>query len=252
MRPLVAVTTTVVPEAGPYRRPQLTLYEVYVSVLERHGLASVLITPAHAVASIPDLLDHCSGLVLTGGEDIDPAYYGEEPIPELGITNRQRDEAELFVLELALERGMPILGICRGCQLLNVKLGGTLYQDLTAQREESLGHIQSEPWERRTHHVKIRPGSRLERIVGDREMLINSFHHQGIKDVAPDLRVVALAEDGTVEAVESDTHTWLLGVQWHPERHEATAPTTDPDRRIFTAFRDAVLEWHGRTEQEAA
>lgn len=83
-------------------------------------------------------------------------------------------------------------------------------------------------------------------------MLINSFHHQGIKDVAPDLRVVALAEDGTVEAVESDTHTWLLGVQWHPERHEATAPTTDPDRRIFMAFRDAVLEWHGRTEQEAA
>lgn len=241
MRPLIAVTTTVVPEAGPYKRSQIVLYSIYAQVLEKIGLASVLITPAHAERSLPVLLDRCQGLVLTGGEDVDPACYREEPLPGLGVVNPARDATELAALRLTLERKLPILAICRGCQLLNVHLGGTLYQDLSTQRPGGVVHGQVEPWERRTHHVRIAPDSMLAEIVGAEELLINSFHHQGIKDVAPGLEVAAVADDGTVEAVEwPDYPSWLLGVQWHPERHEATAPETDPDRRIFAAFHRAV------------
>lgn len=241
MRPLVAITTTAVAEAGPYLRQQVALYAIYLEVLERHGLAPVLLTPAHTAASLPIILDHCQGLVLTGGEDVDPARYGEEPLPGLGVTNPARDEAELLTIGLALERALPILGICRGCQLLNIHFGGSLYQDLVLQSPSEVRHRQKEPWERRTHRVQIEADSRLADIVGADSLVINSFHHQGIKDLGGGLRVVAQAEDGTVEAIERpDSDSWLLGVQWHPERHEATAPETDPDRLIFQAFRSQV------------
>ncbi len=252
MRPLVAVTSTIVPEAGPYRRPEIALYAIYVHVLERIGLASLLVTPAHALRSLPVLLDRCDGLILTGGEDVDPARYGEAPLPGLGIVKPERDRVELATLKLALDRRLPVLAICRGCQLLNVCCGGTLYQDLPTQRPgTALMHRQAEAWERRTHLARIAPGSRLESIVGSAELLINSFHHQGIKDVGAGLEVVAWAEDGTIEAIEARDHPWTLGVQWHPERHEAAAPARDPDRRLLLAFRDAVRS-HAEGEGRAA
>lgn len=231
------MTTTAVAETGPYRRRQVALYAIYVEVLERYGLTSVLMTPAHTSASLPVLLDRCQGLVLTGGEDVDPSRYGESPLPGLGITNPARDETELLTLDLALERELPILGICRGCQLANIYFGGSLYQDLTLQAPSEVEHRQDEPWERRTHRVRVDPDSMLAEIVGTGDLVINSFHHQGIKDVGTGLRVVAEAGDGTVEAIErEDSGAWFLGLQWHPERFEATAPETDPDRRIFQAF----------------
>lgn len=247
MRHLVAVTTTVVPEAGPYRRPQLALYEIYQRVLETYGITCILITPGHSIRSLPRILDLCDGLVLTGGEDVNPAWYGEEPRPELGRVNQRRDRTEMVTLRLALERELPILGICRGCQLVNICLGGTLYQDLDTQRPGTLTHRQSDPWEQRTHYIDVVKDSLLHRIVRSDEMMINSFHHQGIKDLAPKLRVSARAEDGTIEAVEAPEYpSWFLGVQWHPERFEASAPETDPDRRIFNAFRHAIDERAGR------
>ncbi|HEX6940394.1 MAG TPA: gamma-glutamyl-gamma-aminobutyrate hydrolase family protein [Longimicrobiales bacterium] len=243
MRPLVAVTATIVPEAGPYQRPQIAMYAVYVRALEWLGLAPVVVTPTHTFRSLVTILGRCDGLVLTGGEDVDPALYGEAPIPQLGIVNRPRDRMELAALKLAMARTLPVLAICRGCQLVNVCFGGTLYQDLATQRPGTkLMHQQVEAWERRTHRASIRPGTRLAAIVGSEELLINSFHHQGIKDVGPGLEVVAEAEDGTVEAVEARDYPWLLGVQWHPERHEAAAPEPDPDRRLMRAFRDAVRD----------
>lgn len=251
MRPLVAVTTTAVAETGPYRRRQVALYAIYVEVLERYGMAAVLVTPAHTAASLPVLLDRCQGLVMTGGEDVDPSRYGERPLPGLGVTNPPRDEVELLTLELALERELPVLGICRGCQLVNVHFGGSLYQDLSLYSPSELQHRQAEPWERRTHQVQIEPDSRLAEIVGAEEIVINSFHHQGIKEVGRGLRVVAEAEDGTVEAIERPgSPGWFLGVQWHPERFEATAPETDPDRRIFQAFSRQVAARAARERWE--
>lgn len=253
MRRLVAVTTTVVPEAGPYQRPEIALYEIYQRVIEGFGMTCLLITPAHSLRSLPRLLDLCDGLILTGGEDIDPAWYGEEPIPGLGLVNEARDRMEMAVLRLALEREMPILGICRGCQLMNVCFGGTLYQNLPSQRPSGMVHTQKEPWEQRTHYAEVRAGSRLHTAVQSDELMINSFHHQGVKDLAPGLRVTARAEDGTVEALEApDYPAWLLGVQWHPERHEASAPETDPDRRIFQAFRRSLDRGRGGRRMRAA
>jgi len=240
MVPLTAITATIVPEAGVYRRPEIALYAVYLSVLERQQLASVMLTPAHSRRSCRELLRHCHGLVLSGGEDLDPARYGERALPELGTVNPARDEMEFGALETALERRIPVLGICRGLQLLNVYFGGTLYQDVGTQFPGALRHLQEEAWGLHSHEAHIVETSRLAEIVGGTRIRINSFHHQAIKDLAPGLVEVARAEDGLIEAVEARDHRWVLGVQWHPERHEAKAPEADPDRRLLAAFADAV------------
>jgi gamma-glutamyl-gamma-aminobutyrate hydrolase PuuD len=242
MIPLVAVTTTLVPDGGVHRRPQAVLYASYLDVLEHIGLASVLATPAHRGPSLQSLLDRCAALVLTGGEDVHPGRYGEDPIPELGKVNEVRDDMELAALSLALERDLPVLAICRGCQLLNVFFGGTLYQDLPTQFPGALLHDQREGWGQGSHVAYVDPSARHARIFGSDELWINSHHHQGIKDLAPGLRVIARAEDGLIEAIEHVDRHWVVGVQWHPERHEADAPDTDPDRRLFAAFRRAVYE----------
>jgi putative glutamine amidotransferase len=240
VRPLVAVTTTLIPRAGAHRRPQIILYADYQSVLEARGLTTVLITPAASQASIERILDVCDGLLLTGGEDVDPARYGEAPIPELGATSAARDAMEFAALQHALELDLPVLGICRGCQVMNVALGGTLYQDLTVQRPGDLLHQQQEPWGLRTHLVQVAGDSHLGRILGPAEMLINSFHHQGIRELAPPLRPTAIAADGLIEAVELPDREWVVGVQWHPERYEATLPETDPDRRLLDTFAEVT------------
>jgi putative glutamine amidotransferase len=241
-RPLVALTTTSVAQGGTHARPQILLYSAYIRALEVHGLAPLLVTPHHAAGSVHALLERCCGLVLSGGEDVDPLRYGEQPHPLLETVTPERDEMEWTALGIALERGLPVFAICRGVQLLNVFFGGTLYQDIGAQYPTQLRHAQDEPWGERSHRVTVDDDSLLRRIVGTDTLLINSFHHQAIKDVAPALRVTAVAEDGLIECVEATQHPWVIGVQWHPERHEARAPESDPDRRLFAAFRDAVTE----------
>lgn len=245
MNPLVALTTTMtgVPPAG---RPRVGIHANYLAVLERVGLTPVLLTPAHSAASVQAILRRCAGLVLSGGEDVDPARYGEEAVPELGDVNPARDEMEFAALAIALERDLPVLAICRGCQVLNVFYGGTLYQDLPSQRPESALHEQEEPWHVRPHRAMVEPGSRLDEVIPDGEFFINTFHHQSVKDLGPGLDIAAVAEDGVIEAVEARDRGWVIGVQWHPERHEATAPDGDPDRLLFASFRQAVFERAGR------
>lgn len=239
----VGLTTTVDRVAGSHARPAVFLYTSYIDVLEQIGLTPVLITPAHSAASIDALVDTCCGLVLSGGEDVEPARYGEEPSPALGAVEPTRDEMELRAVSCGLRREMPILGICRGLQLLNVYFGGTLYQDLATERPGELLHEQTEPWGRRSHGATVDPDSLLHGIVGQERLRINSFHHQAIRDLAAGLRVSARADDGLVEAIEHLELPWVLGVQWHPERNEAAASSSDPDRRIFLGFRDAVLRY---------
>lgn len=241
MNPLVALTTTIT-GAPPAERPRVAIHANYLDVLERVGLAPVLLTPAHSAASVEAILRTCAGLVLSGGEDVEPARYGEAPHPQLGAVNPPRDAMEFAALAVALERDLPILAICRGCQVLNVFYGGTLYQDLAAQRPGSALHEQAEPWGVRPHRARVEPGSRLGEIVAGGEFCINTFHHQAVKDVGAGLEVTAVAEDGVIEAIEARDRGWVIGVQWHPERCDAAVPDGDPDRRLFASFRQAVLE----------
>lgn len=240
----VALTTTIDKYAGSHARPAVFLYTSYIQVLESFGMAPVLVTPGHSPASIDALVDACCGLVLSGGEDVHPGRYGEEPSPALGQVEPLRDEMEFRALQCALDRGMPVFGICRGLQVLNVHFGGTLYQDIATDRPgEQLPHQQTAPWGERTHGARVKPDSMLGHIVREERLLINSFHHQAVKHLAPGMRVVARADDGLVEAIEHAELPWVLGVQWHPERNEAAAPESDPDRRLFQAFHEAVARF---------
>lgn len=242
MHPLIAVTTTSVPESGVNQTMDVHLNSTYLAAFERIGMTCLLVTPAHSRESVRQIVGLAHGLVLPGGEDVDPAFYGEEPVPELGLVNPARDVVEFAALEAALERPVPVLAICRGAQVLNVHLGGTLYQDLATQRPGQLRHRQTEPWFSRSHTVRLEEDSLLSGLLRAQELRINSFHHQAIKELGRGLRVSARAEDGLIEGVEMDGEDrWVVGVQWHPERHEAHTPDEDPDLRLIAEFHQAVL-----------
>jgi putative glutamine amidotransferase len=180
---------------------------------------------------LEDALDVCDGILLGGGRDIDPSFYGQEPSKHLAQTEPRRDVFELELVSRALDRGMPILGACRGIQVLNVALGGTLVQDV-AIRPEWARHPSDRGWkawrevERSSlegeeevpphprHPISVEPGSRLHSALGVEEIEVDSFHHQALDSVAQDLRVTARAPDGVVEAVELDGDSWVLAVQW--------------------------------------
>lgn len=161
------------------------------------------------------LLDKLDGIIFTGGPDIDPTFMDEEPIPELGRTDRYRDSFEIALAKGAVTRNMPILGICRGAELINIALGGTIYQDLGVQYAGKLiKHHQAAPGDLPTHHVEVFD-SFLRSSVGSNPF-VNSRHHQAIKEVAPNLKVVAKAPDGVIEAIENKDAS-IQAVQWHPE-----------------------------------
>ena len=192
----------------------------YVEGVSEAGGLPVVIPPSLTLRAAEALLDGLDGLLLSGGPDLDPAYYGEGPVPELGTTIPEWDALEMGLLGLALERGMPIFGICRGMQILNVSLGGTLYQDLPSQVGASvINHSQKTPKRQVAHEVEVLDDSCLVKITDRQTIEVNSYHHQGIKRLAGALTVAARSADGVIEAVESRNFSdrWLVGVQWHPE-----------------------------------
>jgi len=200
---------------------------------------------------LEDALDACDGILLGGGRDIDPGRYGQEPSEHLSVTEPRRDAFELELVERALDRELPILGMCRGIQILNVALGGTLVQDV-AVKPEWAEHPSDRGWrawkevERTSlegsdevpphprHLISIEPGSRLHAALGVDEIEVDSFHHQALDEVAPDLTVVATAPDGVVEAVEMDGDRYLLAVQWELQEEWRV------DRRFLEPFAQFV------------
>src|SRR5262249_24538288 len=156
--------------------------------------------------------------------DVQPEIFGETILNETVEIDTPRDASELPLIRLALARDIPIFAICRGIQSLNVCLGGTLYQDIPAQMLSHIGHSQNEPPQQATHSIEIKDGSRLASIVGSKSMAVNSMHHQALKDVGSDLKVVARAEDGIIEAAEMPEKRFVLAVQFHPEEMVETSP----------------------------
>jgi len=192
----------------------------YVKGVVEAGGVPMVIPPSLSLRAAEALLDGLDGLLLSGGPDLDPVYYGEGPIPELGRTLPEWDALEMALLRLALQRRMPIFGICRGMQILNVALGGTLYQDMPSQLGvDVLNHWQTTPKCQSTHEVEVLDDSYLAKITDRQTIEVNSYHHQGIKDLADTLTVTARSADGVIEALESRNFSeqWLVGVQWHPE-----------------------------------
>lgn len=175
-----------------------------------------LILPTVAAESAADYVDLFDGLLLLGGFDVDPTFYGEEPHYELGETFRKRDLFEMALLKATVAAGKPVMGICRGLQLINAGLGGSLYQDLSEDPNAKLKHSQLAPGNLPTHHANVASDSRLAEIIGKR-VYVNSRHHQAVKQVAPSLRISAWADDEVVEAIESVDSDQILAVQWHPE-----------------------------------
>lgn len=166
---------------------------------------------------IKKYINRIDGLLLTGGLDIDPLLYGESPIPALRKNDPERDSFELKICREAYKNRIPILGICKGCQLINVAFGGTLYQDLITQRDRVIKHEQSAPRWYPTHRIKINKETVLYKLISLDEITVNSLHHQAVKDIADNFIIAARAEDGVVEAIEIKWDGFVLGVQWHPE-----------------------------------
>ena len=222
MAPIIGVTATLKHDVetrgtrplGTYVRADLD----YVAGVSQAGGVPVVLPPFAKAAE--EMVRGIDGLLLSGGSDLDPSYYGEAAIPELDVTLPERDEFEMALLEHALRRGIPVFGICRGLQVLNVAFGGTLYQDLPSQVNPALiAHRQQSPKWQWTHEVEVDEGSAVREIMAVPSTRVNSYHHQAIKDLAEPFEVVARSVDGIVEAIEHRdlSERWIVAVQWHAE-----------------------------------
>ena len=233
-RPLIAVTTSELrrPEdvvARPQGEPpklEVALAALYPEAIERAGGIPVIV-PLLRPETIDLLLDRVDGVCLPGGPDLQPSTYGQEPHAELGPTEPRVDAVELALVRAADRRNLPILGICRGMQLLNVARGGALHQHLPDVVGSGLKHRQPEHGSVTTHHVETASHSRLRASLGGPKLEVNSFHHQAVHVLGKDLVATAWAEDGTIEAVENPGDRFVLGVQWHAEGLRDHGPLFD-------------------------
>jgi putative glutamine amidotransferase len=235
--PIVAVSAAIRSEGEV---TSARLRTTYLAALENARLIPIVAAPLIDTSKAADLMARVDALVLTGGADVDPSLYGQQPHPRLGDISRIRDNWELALIHAARDRGIPVLAICRGAQILNVALGGTLVQDLPSEHGTRINHDPDLARTSRTHGAELQGESRLARAVGLTHIEVNSVHHQSIARVADDLRVVAVAPDGVIEGVETAAESpwWCVGVQWHPE--DLTATDESWDRDIFSSFAGAI------------
>ena len=210
----------------------------YVRSVLAAGGVPVILSPVLGPSYAARAMDGVDGLVLTGGEDIHPALYGAAPSPHAYPPSRERDLFELALFATARQRELPILGICRGIQLVNVGLGGTLVQDLPTERPGPVAHDPGGVRDARTHAVRLQDGSRAAHALGATQVTVNSFHHQAVDRLGAGLVATGWSEDGLIEAAETPADApWLLTVQWHPEEMHADAKA--PERGLFRALVEA-------------
>ena len=210
-----------------YSDKKNSVNNTYINSILKNGGVPYLIPVTDDVEVLRQIVAQLDGIVFTGGEDFAPAYYGKEEHEKLGEVNVTRDTYDLTLLKLATDRNIPTLGICRGLQLINVGMGGTLYQDLPAEKPSDINHRQEEDGTVPTHSVSVVEGSLMHQILGKKEIQVNTFHHQAIDKLAPGLKIVGWSNDSVPELIEAYPHRQILGTQFHPE--------------IFTAAGDALM-----------
>lgn len=219
-------------------QPRTGVNAAYAAAVVAAGGIPLLLSPIIPPADAPAAVAALDGLILSGGADIAPGRYGATPHPKLGAVEAERDAFEFALVEAARRRKVPILAICRGAQLVNVALGGTLWQDLPTERPGTVAH--DGDWARtaRVHQVALTPASRTARAMGTEGCRVNSVHHQAVRDLAPDLCASGHADDGLIESFEARDGEWLIGVQWHPEAFWREPGS--PDQRLFEALTAAA------------
>ncbi len=212
--------------------------DAYIEAIVRAGGNPVLVPVGYPIDHLPALRARLDGLLLTGGDDIDPALFGGQAHPKVSGIDAGRDRLEIALARMAVETEWPFLAICRGIQVMNVALGGTLYTHIKDQLPGALEHglWDTHPRDYLAHKVRLQAGSRLESILGGPSAGVNSFHHQGVEKAAPGLAETAWAPDGLVEGVELPEHPFALGVQWHPE----CIPQQENQAALFRAFVEAA------------
>lgn len=210
MKPLIGVTSDIDQNGD-------TLVQTrYIQAVRRVGGVPVILPVG--LEAVEEVCERLDGLLLIGGEDVDPYLYGEEPHRQLGKVLPERDESELALIKHMADQDKPVFGICRGYQLMNVAFGGTIYQDIYAQlSEDLLQHHQATDLDFAFHSIDIVDDSKLAEWAGTSEVRVNTLHHQAVKEVKAPLVVTAVAKDGVIEALESTAHRFVVGVQWHPE-----------------------------------
>ncbi|KAB2951838.1 gamma-glutamyl-gamma-aminobutyrate hydrolase family protein [Heliorestis acidaminivorans] len=232
MKPLVLVTPS-------FERGRLMVRREYLQALQDEGVLPWPIS-IEAIEEAEAYCNNAHGLLLSGGGDIDPLFYHQQPHVALGEVDPDRDRLDFAILARALQRQMPILAICRGLQVLNVARGGTLIQDLPRQRPQALRHQQRAPRWHKSHSIDICEGTMLRQIYRNSTGQVNSFHHQAVDRVGKDLEVVARSNDGVIEALEGLGKNFVMAVQWHPE----DLYNNDLEARgLFRAFAESCIEY---------
>ena len=205
----------------------------YLDTIRRFDGMPLILPTDGDMDELEALVELCDGILLTGGDDLDPNLYGEEIWNDTVTFNPKRDDTERWVCNLAVGRGLPMLGICRGIQLMNVFFGGSLYQDIPSQYDTQVKHGMEPPYHRTCHSCHLTPDSPLQQLCGVDSIPVNSHHHQAIKELASGFKVMGRCEDGIVEAIWAPGEKFRWGVQWHPERIWDIA---DSSAKIFEAF----------------
>jgi putative glutamine amidotransferase len=233
--PLIGITadSAGLEQAGPKTNQQaiFTLASRYCDAIQKAGGLPIIIPHSPSRTQIRHLLRRVDGLLISGGDfDIDPSYYGEPPLASLGKIKAQRTFTEMESIVLGLERDLPMLGICGGAQAINVALGGSLYQDIATQLPHALEHQRNHS---NGHGIELPQGTLLHKIFNRGTIKVNTTHHQAIRTPGKGLVINATATDGLIEGIESTKHSFVLGVQWHPE---VLAQRSPAHRRIFSSF----------------
>lgn len=227
MKPIIGILPMINAEGHSY------IVDSYIPPITKSGGLPLLIPYTEDKECISEYVKLCDGFLFAGGPDIEPWRYGEQKAPECGECTPPRDAVELLFFPEILKSGKPILGICRGSQLINIALGGSLYQDIPTDIGKSIAHRQIEPHNSHSHEAAFDECSPLLAIFGTKRAKINSFHHQAIKELGRGLSVMARADDGIIEAAYAPEHKFLWALQWHPER---LFECDEPSKKIFGAF----------------